>query len=97
MSKVLGPRVSSAMLCTSIICLGAVLCFHPAAARAQSGDSLDKRIKNQEQELKQMKSELEQHRAKSKELAKKETSMVNRLSALEKDIMLSGKLLAELD
>jgi septal ring factor EnvC (AmiA/AmiB activator) len=63
---------------------------------AQTGDSLDKRIRSQEKELKKLQGEIEQHRNKSKELVKQESGISKRLSSLEKEIELSEKLLNEL-
>jgi septal ring factor EnvC (AmiA/AmiB activator) len=68
----------------------------PAAVYGQSGESLGRRIKSQEKELKKLQGEIEQHRAKSKELAKKETGISRRLGSIEKEIELSEKFLREL-
>jgi septal ring factor EnvC (AmiA/AmiB activator) len=68
----------------------------PDRAGAQSESSLEERIKSQSQELENLKKEINQHRSKSKELDKEEASIIRRLSAVEEEIELSGRLLQQL-
>jgi len=82
----------SSLLCAFLICCAAAF-----AAYGQGGDSLEKRINSQEKELQKIQSEIEEHRAKSKELSKQESGIARRLSSLEKEIELSEKFIRELE
>lgn len=61
---------------------------------AEQQDSLEGKIKSQKRELQDIQKQIDRHRAKSVELLKKEKSLLNRVTALEKEAALSTKLLA---
>ena len=66
-------------------------------AQAQTDDSLQDRIGNQQKELDRIKKEIDDHRAESKRLGKQEKDTLKQLSSLEKEIDLSQQFLRNLE
>ncbi|UCH83180.1 MAG: peptidoglycan DD-metalloendopeptidase family protein [Candidatus Latescibacterota bacterium] len=63
---------------------------------AQSQGSLDDKISDQKKQLKQIERDINKHRAESKKLKQRETSLMEQLSHIGKEISLSEKYLAGL-
>ncbi len=81
------------------LCLAGLLLLQaarPARVYSQAEGSLKERLESQSQELEKLKKEINQHRSKSRELAREEANVIRRLSAVEKEIELSGLLLQQL-
>ena len=76
-----------------------VLCLVAARGGADESEqqSLKDRIGSQQEELDRIKNEIEQRRAESKKLRRQETSVVQKLSALDREIDLSRQFLANLE
>jgi septal ring factor EnvC (AmiA/AmiB activator) len=80
-----------------ILCVCVFCCVVSGPAYGQGEETLDRRIKSQEKELKKIQDEIEQHRAKSSELAQKASGISRRLASLDKEIELSEKFIGELE
>jgi septal ring factor EnvC (AmiA/AmiB activator) len=78
------------------IILGAGLLAAPEPACGQTQESLDKRIKSQQSELDRIKQQIKEHRQRSSELKKQKSSVLKKLSSLDKEIDLSSTLLKNL-
>ena len=76
-----------------------VLCLVAARGGANESEqqSLKDRIGSQQEELDRIKNEIEQRRAESKKLRRQEKSVVQKLSALDREIDLSRQFLATLE
>lgn len=74
-----------------------ILAIAAAGAAAQTDDSLQDRIGDQKKELDRIKKEIDDHRAESKRLGKKEQATLKKLSSLEKEIDLSRQFLRNLE
>jgi septal ring factor EnvC (AmiA/AmiB activator) len=74
-----------------------ILSIAAAGAAAQTDDSLQDRIGDQQKELDRIKKEIDNHRAESKRLGKKEKATLQKLSSLEKEIDLSRQFLRNLE
>ena len=82
---------------TRRITTATLLCVCLAGAIEEGrGQSLDEKIKTQQEKLKQIQKDIEHHRSKSAELKKQESNALRQLSDLDKEMALSGKLLATL-
>jgi septal ring factor EnvC (AmiA/AmiB activator) len=83
--------------------ISAALCFVLCLAAARAGadeseqQSLKDRIGSQQEELDRIKSEIEKRRVESKKLRRQERSVVQKLSALDREIDLSRQFLANLE
>lgn len=84
------------LLLSTAMCFGVFTIAFPCAAYAQKSGSLEDRLKAQEKKLNQIRKEIDQRRAKAKELGRAETNVLKKLSGIEKEIDLSEKLLKEL-
>lgn len=74
-----------------------ILAIAAGGAAAQTDDSLQDRIGDQQKELDRIKKEIDDHRAESKRLGKKEQATLKKLSSLEKEIDLSRQFLKNLE
>lgn len=70
--------------------------LHGQWAAAQSAGSLDDKLDSQKKQLQKIERDIKKHRAESKQLKQKESSVLEQLSHLGKDISLSKKYLAGL-
>ena len=68
----------------------------PVPVYPQSEGNLGERLQSQNRELEKIRKEIDQHRSKSKELDREESSVIQRMSAIEKEIELSGELVRQL-
>jgi septal ring factor EnvC (AmiA/AmiB activator) len=84
------------LLCFCLVGLFLEQAARPGWVCAQSEGSLEIRLDSQNQELEDLKKEINQLRSKSNELVKEEASVIRRLSAIEKEIELSGRLFQQL-
>lgn len=86
-----------------LVRISAALCFVLCLAAARGGadeseqQTLKDRIGSQQEELDRIKKEIEQRRAESKKLRRQEKSVVQKLSALDREIDLSRQFLANLE
>jgi septal ring factor EnvC (AmiA/AmiB activator) len=79
-----------------LACLLLIQAACPVPGFPQSEGSLEERLSSQNQELEKIRKKINQHRSKSKELEKEEAGVIQRLSAIDKEIELSGELLRQL-
>ncbi len=86
-----------------LVRISAALCFVLCLAASRGGadeseqQSLRDRIGSQQEELDRIKNEIEKRRAESKKLHRQEKSVVQKLSALDREIDLSRQFLANLE